>query len=216
MPKVEYDNIKFDSELEVDYYKHLRELEKKGEVLDFIYHPNQIPELVGRRSYTPDFIVLYNDRIEIIETKGYNPYSKMIDDQIHNVMLSKTKYFLSSYVCDNLSRTAVNRKKWNTWDSLVNDDKVIYKKIKYLKAYGFVDYDFKNPNTIANKRKEKINEQKDEIKELKDFKKDAERYFRYHLKVVYNKKLTKAQREWYYKYVEFLKENYMEETNDGL
>ena len=72
----------------------------------------------------------------------------------------------------------------------------------------FVDWDFKNPNTLANKRKEKIIEQKDEIKELRDFKKDAERYFRYHLKIVDNEKLTKPQCEWYFKYVEEIRRKY--------
>ncbi len=207
MPKVEYDNIKFDSELEVEYYKYLENLEKEGIVQYFVYHPCVPIKITKNNTYTPDFVVYYTapdgvsyERCEIIETKGYNPYSKMRDDMIHQVMLSKTKQELREWLGEN--------------ETNCYNDNIIYRKIKYLKAYGFVDWDFKNPNTIANKRKEKINEQKDEIKELKDFKKDAERYFRYHLKLVYNKKLTKAQREWYYKYVEFLKENYMEETND--
>ena len=92
------------------------------------------------------------------------------------------------------------------WD--LEEKKVVYRKIKYLKAYGFVDWDFKNPNTIANKRKEKINEQQDEIKALREFKKNAERYFKYHLKIVNNEKLTKTQREWYFKYVEELRKEY--------
>ena len=201
MPKVEYDNIKFDSELEVEYVKYLRELKNKGEVLSFCYHPDAIQNLVGKRSYTPDFLVAYRDRIEIVECKGYNPYSKMIDDQIHNVMLSKNEYFLKSYICD----VKVRHMQFFCgieWDIA---NKVVYRKVKYLKAYGFVDWDFKNPNTIANKRKEKINEQAQELKELKDFKKNALRYFTYHLKLVNNEKLTKAQREWYFKYVEEIK-----------
>jgi hypothetical protein len=207
MPKVEYNNIKFDSELEVEYYKYLKELKNKGEVLNFYYHPDAIQNLVGKRSYTPDFLVAYQDRIEIVECKGYNPYSKMIDDQIHNVMLSKTEYFLKSYIC-NVKASHIQFFCGKEWDT---EKKVVYCKVKYLKAYGFVDWDFKNPNTIANKRKEKINEQQDEIKELKEFKKNAERYFKYHLKVVKNQKLTKPQKEWYYKYVEFLKTNYSED-----
>ena len=201
MPKVEYDFITFDSELEVEYYKYLKELAIKGEVLNFYYHPDAIKNLVGKRSYTPDFLVAYQDRIEIVECKGYNPYSKTIDDQIHNVMLSKTEYFLKSYICDVKARHIqfFCSKEWDT------EKKVVYRKVKYLKAYGFVDWDFKNPNTIANKRKEKINEQAQELKELKEFKKNTLRYFTYHLKIVNNEKLTKAQREWYFKYVEEIK-----------
>ena len=100
MPKVEHKGLVFDSQIEVDYYEHLDGLRLVGEVLNFYYHPNAIQNLVGKRSYTPDFLVAYPDRIEIVECKGYNPYSKMIDDQIHNVMLSKTEYFLKSYICD--------------------------------------------------------------------------------------------------------------------
>lgn len=204
MPKVNYCGITFDSELEVEYYKYLKEQYDKGEVLDFIYHPESIENLVGKRSYKPDFIVLYDDRIEIIETKGYNPYSKMIDDQIHNVMLSKTPTYLANYVLKN----KLYWLRFEDWERNLTALNVVYKKIKYLKAYGFVDWDFKNPNTIANKRKEKINDLSAEIKELRDFKKNAVRYFGYHLKIVKNEKLTKPQKEWYYKYVEELKRNY--------
>ena len=203
MPKVKYDNITFDSDLEVEYYKYLKELEVKGDVLDFVYHPDSMPNLVGKRSYTPDFLVAYQDRIEIVECKGYNPYSKMIDDQIHNVMLSKNEYFLQAYVHGVIANHVI-RFCSDHW--IIKQ--VVYRKIKYLKAYGFVDWDFKNPNTIANKRKEKINEQQDEIKALREFKKNAERYFKYHLKIVDNEKLTKTQREWYFKYVEELRKEY--------
>lgn len=209
MPKVDYLGIKFDSELEVEYYKYLLDLWYKGEVLDFLYHPNAFENLVGKRSYTPDFCVLYPDRIEIIETKGYNPYSKMIDDQIHNVMLSKNQWALANYVLGTKMRGA--KLCWvrvEDWDRNIKNGNVVYKKIKHLQAYGFVDYDFKNPNTIANKRKEKINDLSAEIKELRDFKKNAERYFKYHLKIVKNEKLTKPQKEWYYKYVEELQKEY--------
>ena len=147
---------------------------------------------------------MYPDRIEIIETKGYNPYSKMIDDQIHNVMLSKNQWFLANYVAG----TRMYWTRFEDWDRNIKNGNVVYKKLKYLKAYGFVDWDFKNPNTIANKRKEKINDLSTEIKALRDFKKDAERYFRYHIKVVQNEKLTKPQKEWYYNYVKKLREEY--------
>lgn len=204
MPKVKYGDITFDSELEVEYYKCLDELWHKGEVLEILYHPKAIENLVGKRSYTPDFCVLYPDRIEIVETKGYNPYSKMIDDQIHNVMLSKNQWFLANYVAG----TRMYWTRFEDWDRNIKNGNVFYKKLKYLKAYGFVDWDFKNPNTIANKRKEKINDLSTEIKALRDFKKDAERYFRYHLKIVNNEKLTKPQKEWYYNYVKKLREEY--------
>ena len=203
MGKVNYDGITFDSELEVEYYKHLQELKMQGKVITFHYHPVIPIQITRNNTYKPDFVVFYyNSRIEIVETKGYNPYSKMRDDMIHQVMKSKTEQELRDWIRLNFT--------FNFYGHSVNCNsyKVEYKKVKYLKAYGFVDWDFKNPNTIANKRKEKIQEQNSEIKELRDFKKNAERYFKYHLKIVKNEKLTKPQKEWYYKYVEELNKIY--------
>ena len=200
MPKVKYDDITFDSELEVEYYKYLQGLKMQGKVITYNYHPAVPIQITKNNSYTPDFVVFYpNSKIEIIETKGYNPYSKMRDDMIHQVMLSKTEQQLRDWISLNY--------RFNFYGNSVNCNsyRVEYKKVKYLKAYGFVDWDFKNPNTIANKRKEKIQEQTTEIKELRDFKNNAIRYFTYHLKIVNNEKLTKPQREWYYKYIEEIK-----------
>jgi len=206
MPKVNYDGITFDSELEVEYYKYLMDLKSKGQVITFNYHPVIPIQITKNNTYTPDFVVFYwNSRIEIVETKGYNPYSKMRDDMIHQVMQAKTEQELRDWISQNYT--------FNIYGNSVNCNsyKVEYKKVKYLKAYGFVDWDFKNPNTIANKRKAKIEEQSSEIKDLREFKKNAERYFKYHLKIVKNEKLTKTQKEWYYKYVKELKANYGEQ-----
>ena len=188
MTKVKYNGITFDSELEVEYYKYLEE-----KLLYFVYHPKIGIEVTKNNKYYPDFVVYYNDRCEIVETKGYSQFSFMKDNMVHNIMLQKTEQELQD---------------WLKLNGLICDMPTIYRKVKYLKAYGFVDWDFKNPNTIANKRKEKINEQSAEIKKLRDFKKEAERYFRYHLKIVNNEKLTKPQKEWYYKYVEKLRREY--------
>ena len=202
MPKVKYADITFDSELEVEYYKYLEELRRKGEVLTFSYHPAIPIRITKNNTYTPDFVVFYwNKRIEIVETKGYSQYSYMKDNMIHSIMQSKTEKELRDWIKENFT--------FNFYGSVDDDNyRVVYRKIKYLKAYGFVDWDFKNPNTIANKRKEKINDLSTEIKALRDFKKDAERYFRYHIKVVNNEKLTKPQKEWYYNYVKKLREEY--------
>lgn len=191
MGKVKYDGITFDSDLEVNYYKYL-----KMENLYFRYHPRVPIKITAKNEYTPDFVVYYPDRhVEVVETKGYNPYSKMRDDMIHQVMLAKSSNDLMAWLEANDYVTK-------------GVERVEYKKIKFLKAYGFVDWDFKNPNTLANQRKQKINEQKDEIKELKEFKKNAERYFTYYVKLINNEKLTKPQREWYMNYIEELRKKY--------
>ena len=128
---------------------------------------------------------------------------------IHQVMQSKPEQELRDWLNKNYDSVYDNK-----FQLRFNNYSVVYRKVKYLKAYGFVDWDFKNPNTIANKRKEKINDLSTEIKELRDFKKEAERYFRYHLKIVNNEKLTKSQKEWYYNYTKKLREEYgSNETN---
>lgn len=209
MPKVKYDDITFDSELEVEYYKYLVELYEKGVISAFYYHPAIPIKITKNNTYTPDFVVFYMDnKIEIVETKGYNPYSKMRDDMIHQVMQSKSEQELRDWLNKNYDSVYDNK-----FQLKFNNYSVVYRKVKYLKSYGFVDWDFKNPNTIANKRKEKINDLSTEIKELRDFKKEAERYFRYHLKIVNNEKLTKPQKEWYYNYMKKLREEYGNETN---
>lgn len=198
MGKASYDNLVFDSEWEKDYYIYLRD-ELKA---DFIkYHPEPIYDLVARSQYTPDFIYVKDDTISVVEVKGsYNPYANHFqDDMIHKEMKAKNYRWLYNYF-------------WKNGINCIHSEDgyydLKYEKVKKLKQ-GWVDYDFKNPNTLANQRKQKINEQKDEIKELKEFKKNAERYFTYHLKLVNNEKLTKPQREWYYKYVEELKKKYL-------
>ena len=210
MSKVKYDDITFDSELEVEYYKYLVGLYEKGVITSFYYHPSIPIKITKNNTYTPDFVVFYLDnKIEIVETKGYNPYSKMRDDMIHQVMQSKSEQELRDWLNKNYDSLYDNK-----FQLKFNNYSVVYRKVKYLKAYGFVDWDFKNPNTIANKRKEKINDLSSEIKELRDFKKEAERYFRYHLKIVNNEKLTKPQKEWYYNYTKKLREEYgNNETN---
>ena len=170
--KIQYDGIVFDSELEVDYYKHLKEKH-----INFIYHPEVPIKLNAKNTYTPDFIVFYQDRIEIVETKGFNQYSFMKDNMIHNLMLEKSELEL---------------KRWLEENGLIAYAKVVYKKIKYLKSFGWVDYDFKNPNTLANQRKNKIDQLTLELKEKNQLLHNYERYFKYqHLN-----KLTKKQQEW--------------------
>ena len=203
MAKVEFEGITFDSEWEKDYYIYLKE-ELKA---DFIkYHPEPIFDLVARKKYTPDFIYCKEDTVSVVEVKGgYNPYANHFqDDMIHKEMKAKDYRWLYNYFWKN------GIKFTHSEDGYYD---LKYEKVKKLKK-GWVDYDFKNPNTIANKRKEKINDLSTEIKALSDFKKDAERYFRYQIKVVNNEKLTKPQKEWYYKYVKKLREEYgNNETN---
>ena len=185
MPKVVFEGVTYDSQLEIDYANYLKE---KG--YKYIYHPKPI-QLTPNISYTPDFIVIYpSGRVDIIETKGYNQYSYQRDNLIHSLMLQKTEQELKDYL------------EYNN----VKADRAVYKKIKFIKSFGFVDWEFKNPNTLLNKRKAKIDELKQEIKELKQFKKDVLRYLGYKFKLENNEKLTKTQWEWMIDYEDFYKQ----------
>jgi hypothetical protein len=159
----------------------LEELYEKGLIRTFYYHHAVPIKITKNNTYTHDFVVFYKSRIEIVEVKGYNPYSKMRDDMIHQVMLAKSEQELRDWLLENDY-------------SLTNVKTVKYRKIKFLKAYGFVDWDFKNPNTLANKRKEKITDLEAELKEYKNKVKDYERFMKYLYKP--NKKLTKEQLHW--------------------
>lgn len=184
MPRVEYKGITFDSELEIKYYD---ELEEKN--IRFMYQNQykknsiKVVNCGRRKTYVPDFIVFddINNIITIVELKGFNKWNGREDDDVMNFMKNKVAYdkpFLFGW----LKSIGINT---NGWD-------VGYQRIKHLKTYGFVDYDFKNPNTVANKRKEKIIELENELKPLRNRLKDIDRYFSY----LQKEKLSKAQKLW--------------------
>lgn len=187
MPKVKYDNIVFDSELEVEYYKYLRENN-----IRFIYQNEyrNIPikiNLGRRKTYTPDFIVFDDENkiIKIIELKGYAKWSANEDNNIMDFMKNKVatdKDFLIEW----LAQLDIDTRGWD----------IDYSRLKHLKTYGWVDFNFKNPNSISNQRKNKIIELEKEIKELELYKKNVKRYFGYLRK----NKLTKQQQEWKLKF----------------
>ena len=177
---IENKAIQFDSELELNYYKYLLVLKKSGEVVEFIYHPQAL-QILNNNKYTPDFIVEFKDEIKIIETKGYNQFSFQRDNMIHNIMLSKSEDELRTYVSSN---------------GFTSDKKASYQKIKYLKGFGFVDFNFKNPNTLSNHRKNKILELEAEVKALR---KEIKEWGKYYKLAHKDKKLTTKE-------VEFMKE----------
>lgn len=61
---------KFKSKDEERFYSELSLLKKAGEIRDFEYEVLSF-EIGVSRSYTPDFIVDYEGRAEVIEVKGY-------------------------------------------------------------------------------------------------------------------------------------------------
>lgn len=186
--KETYKNRNFDSTLEIQYFQFLEENNIRFLYQDQ-YKNKPIKINLGRRkTYTPDFIVFddVNKIIKIIELKGYAKWSANEDNNIMDFMRNKVatdKDFLISWLCE----IDIDTRGWD----------IEYYRLKHLKSFGWVDYDFKNPNTIANKRKAKINELEIEIKELKEYQKNTQRYFSYLSK---GNKLNKQQQEWKLKF----------------
>lgn len=179
--KVIYKGIEFDSDLEISYYKHLENLGIK-----FMYQDKfkkvPIKVNVGRRkNYVPDFITFENNTITIIELKGWCKWNGNEDNNLMDFMKNKVAYdveFLKNW----LHQVGID----------TTGKEIKYRRIKHLKALGFVDFDFKNPNTIANQRKEKIKVLEADKKASRNRLKDIDRYFGYLKK----EKLTKPQKEW--------------------
>jgi hypothetical protein len=79
--KTVVDGIKFDSKDESDYYLHLKELKKKGQIKDFELQPKfeLLPKFVNKKgktilpiNYKADFLVTYTDgATEVIDVKGF-------------------------------------------------------------------------------------------------------------------------------------------------
>lgn len=79
--KVVVDGIKFDSQDESNYYLHLKELKRKGEIKDFELQPEfeLQPKFVNVKGksvlpikYKADFLVTHNDDTqEVIDVKGF-------------------------------------------------------------------------------------------------------------------------------------------------
>lgn len=117
----EDEEITFDSELEVNYYDFLKE---NKEVKRFYYHLPVSIKITSKNKYTPDFVVEYEDRIEIIETKGYNQFSFKSDNLTHSLMLQKCENDLKTWLEENL--------KEDSKIILDLNKNVLYRKIKHL------------------------------------------------------------------------------------
>jgi hypothetical protein len=77
-----------------------------------------------------------------------------------------------------------------------NNKKVEYHKIKYLKKYGWVDFKFKNPNSLSKQRKEKIDKLTKENKNLSRMAQEYARIKSYLNKIDNQEKLNKSQLQY--------------------
>lgn len=186
MPKIKYEDKTFDSQLEIDYFKFKTELKD----CELHYHHSYPIELdFMTKGYTIDFIEIYRGKkiIKLVETKGYNQFSFRVDQMIHNGM-------------NKLIKTENGQKFFHKWliknNFLGYDDYTVeYRKIKYLKKEGFVDFSFKSP-TMKDHWKAKCLAAEATLKLKNQDIKDVNRYFNY----LQKDKLTKKQREWFVDY----------------
>jgi len=111
--KVEYDGIVFDSQIEMEYFKLLKDRVNKEEILWFTIQP--VYELTPKftkggknirsTSYTPDFLIKHLDgSLEAIETKGFMTQASELRIKLFNYRYQDIKLTVLSY-----------SKKWGGW-----------------------------------------------------------------------------------------------------
>lgn len=67
--KTKVDGVTFASKREASWYEKFKAMKKKGEVLWFSIQPRFV--LPGDIVYIADFIVVYPDRIDVVDVKGF-------------------------------------------------------------------------------------------------------------------------------------------------
>lgn len=91
--KVIFDGITFDSKMECEYYKHLKELKEQGGVIDFKLQPTFELQPKFEKdgvkyraiNYVADFKVYYQDgRVEVVDVKGFTTTDFLLKAKIFN------------------------------------------------------------------------------------------------------------------------------------
>ena len=87
-------NDKGMNKLEARYSQKLELMKATGEILDWLYEPMGL-RLGSKCFYHPDFLVIYEDRFEWHETKGF-----MRDDALVKLKASASKFhWFNFYLC---------------------------------------------------------------------------------------------------------------------
>ena len=105
--KIEFDNIIFDSKVECEYYKLLKEKVKNGEIKSFTIQPTYelqpsfIKNGIKYRSinYISDFLILNNDdSIYLIDIKGFQTVDSKLKKKIFDYKYPNIELKLLGYV----------------------------------------------------------------------------------------------------------------------
>lgn len=144
-----YNGIEFSSQIGLSYYKEMLE---KDFVLT-IYTNIKYPLSKKYGGYYPMFIIEYNNHYEIIDVRSYANSSNSKAVTISNEIKEKTPQELRDYVSNNIGFEC--------------GKPCIYRKLRYIKTLGFVDFNFNANEAKKEKKKEEDKTLREELKELR-------------------------------------------------
>lgn len=170
-----YDGKKFKSAKDLIYYKELLE---NDNVLT-IYMNIKEPLIKKYGNYTPTFIVEYGTHYELIDIVLYTSPSKSKTILIMNEIAQKSPLELQEYASTVLGYKCEKR--------------VIYRKLRYIKSLGFVNYDYDYREEKKQKLKQEVKSIYEEVKTLRAQVREYERFIN-----LMNKgdKLRRDEKRW--------------------
>lgn len=170
-----YDGKKFKSTKDLIYYKELLE---NDNVLT-IYMNIKEPLIKKYGNYTPTFIVEYKTHYELVDIVLYTSPSKSKTILIMNEIAQKSSLELEEYISSALGYKCEKR--------------VIYRKLRYIKSLGFVNFDYDYREEKKQKQKQEIKSIYEEVKTLRAKVREYERFI-----TLMNKgdKLRRDEKRW--------------------
>lgn len=170
-----YDGKKFKSTKDLIYYKELLE---NDDVLT-IYMNIKEPLIKKYGNYTPTFIVEYKTHYELVDIVLYTSPTKSKTILILNEIAQKSPLELEEYISSALGYKC--------------DKRVIYRKLRYVKSLGFVNYDYDYREEKKRKQKQEIKSIYEEVKILRAKVREYEKFIN-----LMNKgdKLRRDEKRW--------------------
>ena len=170
-----YDGKKFKSTKDLIYYKELLE---NDNVLT-IYMNIKEPLIKKYGGYTPTFIVEYKTHYELVDIVLYTSPSKSKTILILNEIAQKSSLELEEYISTALGYKCEKR--------------VIYRKLRYIKSLGFVNFDYDYREEKKQKQKQEIKSIYEEVKSLRAQVREYEKFIN-----LMNKgdKLRRDEKRW--------------------
>lgn len=170
-----YNGIEFKSEKDLLYYKELLD---NDEVLT-IYTQIKEPLIKKYGGYKPTFIVEYKTHYELVDIVIYTSATKSKTILMLNEIAQKSLLELQEYISTALGYKCEKR--------------VIYRKLRYIKSLGFVNFDYDYREDKKLKQKQEIKSIYEEVKSLRAKVREYERFI-----TLMNKgnKLRRDEKRW--------------------